>query len=92
MINPDAINTVLQHLLPAIRLHRSKASEPFILGLSGLQGSGKSTWAEALTVALNETPDISAKTLSLDDFYHDHPQLVSLREADAENALLRTRG
>ncbi|KAL2207081.1 P-loop containing nucleoside triphosphate hydrolase protein [Sarocladium strictum] len=92
MIDSTAVDVVLQDILPAISSHRNKTSKPFILGLSGLQGSGKSTWAAALTNALNEQPNLHARTLSLDDLYLDHPQLVALRDSNPGNALLRTRG
>jgi D-glycerate 3-kinase len=92
MIDPSAIDKVLQDVLPAISSHRKTTSKPFVLGLSGLQGNGKSTWAAALTTALNEQPNLYARTLSLDDLYLDHPQLIALRDTNPGNALLRTRG
>ncbi|OLN91642.1 putative kinase mug58-like protein 2 [Colletotrichum chlorophyti] len=92
MIDTAALEAVIQQVLPSIRSHRAESSNPFILGLSGLQGSGKSTWAEALTDTLNNKYSINTRTLSLDDLYHDHDQLVALREANPGNGLLRTRG
>ncbi|TDZ28518.1 putative kinase mug58 [Colletotrichum spinosum] len=92
MIDPAAIDAVLQHILPAVQSHKTKSSGPFILGLSGLQGSGKSTWATALTETLNAKHGVKTRTLSLDDLYHDHDQLVALRESNPGNGLLRSRG
>lgn len=93
MIDSSTVNrVVLQDILPAISSHGNETSKPFVLGLSGLQGSGKSTWAAAITNALNEQPNLNARTLSLDDLYLDHPQLVALRDSNPGNALLRTRG
>ncbi|GKT82329.1 D-glycerate 3-kinase [Colletotrichum tofieldiae] len=92
MIDKAALDVVIHHLLPFIKSHKAEFSGPFILGLSGLQGSGKSTWAAALTDALNLQYGINTRTLSLDDLYHDHDQLVALREANPANGLLRTRG
>ncbi|TDZ49607.1 putative kinase mug58 [Colletotrichum trifolii] len=92
MIDPSAIDAVLQHILPAVQSHKTKSSGLFILGLSGLQGSGKSTWATALTETLNAKHGVKTRTLSLDDLYHDHDQLVALRESNPGNGLLRSRG
>ncbi|KAL0939954.1 d-glycerate 3-kinase [Colletotrichum truncatum] len=92
MIDASAVEAVLQHILPAVKAHKAESSSPFILGLSGLQGSGKSTWAEALTQTLNTKHGINTRTLSLDDLYHDHDQLVALRDSNPGNGLLRTRG
>ncbi|KAF9775413.1 hypothetical protein IL306_006485 [Fusarium sp. DS 682] len=92
MINPKAINTVLNIFVPKIKAHQEKTSKPFVLGLSGLQGSGKSTWAAALSQALTNQHNLKTRMLSLDDLYHDYPELVALREANPNNGLLQTRG
>ncbi|RGP79529.1 hypothetical protein FLONG3_2277 [Fusarium longipes] len=92
MIDPKAINDVLDIFVPSIRAHQKNASKPFVLGLSGLQGSGKSTWAAALSQALATQYNLRNRTLSLDDLYHDHAELVALREANPKNGLLQTRG
>lgn len=93
MIDPAAILGVLERILPDFQSHkRSNPDHVFILGLSGLQGSGKSTWADALCKSLNETLGIRTKTISLDDLYHCHQNLVSLREENLGNPLLRNRG
>ncbi|GKT43571.1 putative kinase mug58 [Colletotrichum spaethianum] len=92
MIDTSALDAVIQQVLPFIRSFREESPRPFILGLSGLQGSGKSTWATALTDALNTQYGINTRTLSLDDLYRDHEKLVELRESNPGNGLLRTRG
>jgi D-glycerate 3-kinase len=92
MIDPSSIQAVLTRIIPSIKKHKIKTSTPFILGLSGLQGSGKSTWASALARALDSQHGLKTRTLSLDDLYHDHDELVALRESNPKNRLLRTRG
>ncbi|KAF5687266.1 ATP-binding protein pantothenate kinase [Fusarium circinatum] len=92
MIDPKAIDTVLDIFVPVIQAHQKSSSRPFVLGLSGLQGSGKSTWAAALSQALTNQHHLKTRMLSLDDLYHDHPELVALREANPDNGLLQTRG
>ncbi|KAJ5624498.1 hypothetical protein N7510_000807 [Penicillium lagena] len=92
------INQVLTYILPYIEKHTKseppagKTKGPFILALTGLQGSGKSTWTSALVQALNEKHKLRTINLSLDDLYLDHEDLVRLRDDNASNKLLRTRG
>jgi D-glycerate 3-kinase len=92
MIDQGALTTLLQHLLPHIQSRKPTNVKPFILGLSGIQGSGKSTWAAALADTLTYQHRINTRTLSLDDLYMDHAELVALREAHADNKLLHRRG
>ncbi|KAK7425685.1 hypothetical protein QQZ08_007784 [Neonectria magnoliae] len=92
MIDPKAVDAVLAHFIPLIQAHRQSTSTPYVLGLSGLQGSGKSTWATALSAALNSQHGLKTRILSLDDLYFDHAELVALREANSGNGLLQTRG
>ncbi|KAJ9657653.1 hypothetical protein H2198_004181 [Neophaeococcomyces mojaviensis] len=71
----------------------AEVTAPVIVGLTGLQGSGKSTYASALVSLLRRTPyNLNATTVSLDDFYHTHDNLVKLRNSNPENKLLWTRG
>ena len=95
VISPVALDRVLGYILPQIRDHQDAGparSRPFVLGLTGLQGSGKSTWASALSRALEEQHGLKVVNVSLDDFYHDHANLVRVREENRSNPLLRTRG
>ncbi|TLD29976.1 P-loop containing nucleoside triphosphate hydrolase protein [Venturia nashicola] len=91
-----AIQEVVSHLLPLITNHKQNQttpnSSPFILGLTGLQGSGKSTWASKLSTTLNTTSSLKTIVLSLDDLYLPHSQLIALRHQNPSNKLLRTRG
>lgn len=92
MIDPAAVSDVLAILVPSIEEHREHSKHPFVLGLSGLQGSGKSTWAAALCKHLNEGHGYNTRALSIDDLYHDHRELIAIREKYPENKILRTRG
>ncbi|KAF2759433.1 P-loop containing nucleoside triphosphate hydrolase protein [Pseudovirgaria hyperparasitica] len=84
---------VLNLLLPQIQ-HKvaSDPSQPVFIGVSGLQGSGKSTWAHAIVALLSTEHNLNAITVSLDDFYLTHAQLIRLRDENPENRLFRTRG
>ena len=66
-----------------------RARPPFILGISGLQGSGKSTLGAGLIDAAARR-GWGAVTLSLDDAYLTHAERLTL--ARQVHPLLRTRG
>lgn len=66
--------------------------EPFELGLTGLRGSGKSTWANDIVRRLRETNALNAIDISLDDLYKTHDDLLLARKQNSHNRLLQTRG
>jgi D-glycerate 3-kinase len=90
----EAIVTTLDQIVPLVshRKENTANTSPFVLGLTGLQGSGKSTWANKIAASLREKHSFKAVVLSLDDLYFDHENLIQLRESNPNNALLRTRG
>ena len=63
---------------------------PFLLGINGAQGTGKSTLAEYLALALRESGRFNVAILSIDDFYltKSERQKLSL----TVHPLLATRG
>ena len=65
---------------------------PFILGVTGLQGCGKSTVASRLVTALSQEYGIKAVNISLDDLYKTHQERQELREKYPNNKLLKVRG
>lgn len=66
------------------------AGRPLLLGISGAQGTGKSTLADFLDMASRELHDWRCAVLSIDDFYLTR----AAREAMAQDThpLFRTRG
>lgn len=86
------IRRTLEILLPRIKQHQQQSSTPIILGITGLQGSGKSTWASMVVKILSQEHNLYTITVSLDDFYKTHDELVTQREQDPSNKLYRTRG
>lgn len=70
-------------------LGHAKAAAPFMLGLNGAQGSGKSTLSDYL-VAYAESKGACAIALSIDDFYLTRAQRKTL--AKEVHPLLATRG
>ncbi|KAF1986538.1 D-glycerate 3-kinase-like protein [Aulographum hederae CBS 113979] len=100
-IPKEIIDSVLERIIPRIvsncqkRIsgsNTSKQLQPFVLGLTGLQGSGKSTWTSRIHTTLRDTHGFKVVSVSLDDFYLNHDNLVRLRESNSDNLLLRTRG
>lgn len=55
-------------VLDALRTRAARRETPFLVGLSGLQGSGKSTFARQLAV-MARARGVACVVLSLDDFY-----------------------
>ncbi len=70
--------------------YSAKLSRPMILAVNGSQGSGKSTLGDYLVAALKCNHQLSAVSLSLDDFYHTRAYRV--RVAQTVHPLLATRG
>jgi len=97
MSREERTDSILEYILPSIeKYHSSKSStdsqEPFILGLTGLQGCGKSTLATDIVTALNRKHSYRAIEISLDDFYKTHSERQELRKEYPSNKLLKVRG
>jgi pantothenate kinase len=97
MSRQECTQTILQLVLPSIEAHREQGSclgakRPFVLGLTGLQGCGKSTLASNLVEALHSTYSFRAVEVCLDYFYKTHAERQALSAAHPENRLLRVRG
>jgi len=77
------------HLLDQYAGRIARSRRPYILGLSGLQGSGKSMLARVMK-AKAEARGLPTEVLSLDDFYYSRRDRETL--AQQIHPLLRTRG
>ncbi|KAF2280572.1 P-loop containing nucleoside triphosphate hydrolase protein [Westerdykella ornata] len=88
----SSIHRVLHILIPKLKSPSTQLHHPIVLGITGLQGSGKSTWASIIVDILQSQYQLRAITLSLDDLYKAHDGLVEQREKDPANNLFRTRG
>ncbi|EKE69619.1 hypothetical protein [Gallaecimonas xiamenensis] len=85
--------TVIQYYLPlAERLvARSQwRTPPLVVGITGAQGTGKSTLADFLALLLKEMAGFKVAVLSLDDLYLTRAQRQQL--AASVHPLLQTRG
>lgn len=83
------VATVLEAVLCSRRRHAHADKAPWLVGLSGLQGSGKSTFAIQLRTAADQV-GVPSQVLSLDDFYLGRRDRARL--AKTTHPLLRTRG
>ena len=72
------------------RLAEREGSEPFVLGINGAQGTGKSTLADFIREYLAGAHDRSAVVLSIDDLYLTRAQRQAL--AKDVHPLLEMRG
>src|SRR4051812_33113022 len=86
-----SVETLLAKLYPHLT-STNVSPKPLIIGLTGLQGSGKSTWASTIVKHLTDRYAKHAITVSLDDFYLTHDDLVALKQGSNKNKLLWTRG
>ena len=71
-------------------IERRTTEEPLFLGINGAQGTGKSTLAEFLAIALESTHEWRVAVLSIDDFYLTREERENL--ATEMHPLLQTRG
>lgn len=76
-------------IVDSILVHKNSANRPLIIGVSGCQGSGKTTLADYLSESLNER-GLSCVAISIDDFYLTLQQRQQL--AEETHPLLLTRG
>jgi D-glycerate 3-kinase len=84
--------TATQYFEPLADWLRTKSGggTPFLLGINGAQGTGKSTLAAYLALALGESGDRTVAILSIDDFYLTKAERQQL--ARTVHPLLATRG
>ena len=73
-INSQQYQTTLAQLAAKLQ---SDLSLPAVIGISGAQGSGKTTLARALVQCLT-SQGLAAATVSLDDYYHSKAQRQQL--------------
>jgi len=69
---------------------QQKLGRPLVMGIGGSQGSGKTTLARGLRLALHHCFAVSSCLLSLDDFYKASEERDRL--AEQVHPLLATRG
>lgn len=65
---------------------------PFIIGLNGVQGVGKTTLVKALAETLTSRERLRTLVVSIDDFYLPHAAQLALAAQHPDNALVQVRG
>ncbi|OIW28374.1 P-loop containing nucleoside triphosphate hydrolase protein [Coniochaeta ligniaria NRRL 30616] len=84
---PFILNLLQQH-----QSSPSSSSRPFIIGLNGVQGVGKTTLVKALAETLSDREGLRTQVVSIDDFYLAHADQLALAAAHPDNALVQVRG
>ncbi|KAL1865427.1 hypothetical protein VTK73DRAFT_5241 [Phialemonium thermophilum] len=80
-------------ILERLKVHRAQhPGRPFIIGLNGVQGVGKTTLVKALAETLEDREGLSTLVVSIDDFYLTHSDQLALAAAHPDNALVQHRG
>ncbi|KAH8681580.1 putative Uridine/cytidine kinase [Xylariales sp. PMI_506] len=88
-------------ILDCLQRHRAAASSssttapphrPFIIGLNGVQGVGKTTLVRALASTLRDGQGLQTLVVSIDDFYLTHDDQQKLAASNPDNVLVSCRG
>ncbi|KAB5535335.1 D-glycerate 3-kinase [Coniochaeta sp. 2T2.1] len=79
-------------LLSAHQSSPASTTRPFIIGLNGVQGVGKTTLVKALAETLRDREGLRTQVVSIDDFYLTHADQLALAGAHPDNALVQVRG
>lgn len=88
----DKTPICIPFILSQLELHRAAHPEvPFVVGLNGVQGAGKTTLVRALCLAL-EDRSVPTLACSIDEFYLTRADQVALAAAHPDNALVQHRG
>lgn len=93
----DKTPLLISFLLPLLSDHVSRnpttTSPPFFLGISGPQGSGKTSLVTILAANLRATPHkLNVVVFSIDDIYRTHADQCALSELYPDNKLVQHRG
>ena len=83
-------DTVYQPLVSWLVERFDKQKGPLVVGISGAQGSGKSTCAQYLESTIGNGFDLNVVTFSIDDIYLTRSERMKL--AEDVHPLLKTRG
>ena len=80
-------------ILERLKAHQARdPARPFIIGLNGVQGVGKTTLVKALAEMLDDREGLKTLVVSIDDFYLKHADQLALAAAHPDNALVQNRG
>ncbi|KAI1268868.1 putative Uridine/cytidine kinase [Xylariaceae sp. FL1019] len=93
----DKSEICIPFILERVRAHLASATvsetpRPFIIGLNGVQGVGKTTLVRTLAETLRHQEGLETLVCSIDDFYLAHDDQVALAESKPDNKLVQVRG
>lgn len=92
-IHDDKSPICIPFILSRLRAHReSGTARPFVIGLNGVQGVGKTTLVRRLAETLRQDEHLETLVCSIDDFYLAHEDQVALAASVPDNALVQVRG
>ncbi|KAI1822825.1 putative Uridine/cytidine kinase [Xylaria intraflava] len=92
-IHDDKTPICIPFILQRLQSHRaSGTTKPFVIGLNGVQGVGKTTLVRNLAETLRRDEDLETCVCSIDDFYLTHEEQVALAASMPDNALVQVRG
>ncbi|KAF7956821.1 hypothetical protein EAE96_004147 [Botrytis aclada] len=94
---PPIIDDKTPHILPFIlhylTLHqKTHPTRPFIIGLNGIQGAGKTTLVNTLYEILTREHGLETLVLSIDDLYLTRADQEKLARENGGNKLVQFRG
>ncbi|VBB74036.1 Putative kinase [Podospora comata] len=89
--SPICIPFILSRIETYQKQHPN-TSRPFIIGLNGVQGVGKTTLVRALAETLQSREGLPTLVVSIDDFYLTHADQLALAAANPDNQLVQYRG
>jgi D-glycerate 3-kinase len=94
MTAPVLSDTLISPILAFIdSLGPKNRPKPLVLGISGPQGSGKTTLVNNLVDKLTAAPhSLRVVSFSIDDIYLPHDELLALGRNNPDNKLLQHRG
>lgn len=88
----DKAPICLPFILKQLKTHQETSPDkPFVIGLNGIQGAGKTTLVAALSETLRQQ-NVPTLVCSIDEFYLTRDDQVKLAETHPDNALVQHRG
>ncbi|KAI0447089.1 putative Uridine/cytidine kinase [Xylaria telfairii] len=87
--SPICVPFILERLQSHLR---SGSTRPFVIGLNGVQGVGKTTLVRRLAETLRQDVGLETLVCSIDDFYLTHDDQVALAASMPDNKLVQVRG